>query len=329
MREFVGVESWFRVFGLPGAIKREALIFHRIAVPFLSHFLRVFEHTGTIQEEFLDEINWLIEAGILYEPKSQLAHESLTANEEYQSYAKIESRLISQLEEFKEQGRLYNLFRLVNHADKGLPVPEDFGTELNDILFHILTTTEARSRLIALQLRELEQLDAFPVLHPEINLLPEPEADETEVVQIVINALPVPDDSTPWEQIRNYRREPESISKFLALRNWMGDVSRGAYTRNEAEVKLELLLNDYQEHMEQFKLITRFNTIKAIFKVEAGLFTGGWLTGVGAIPGMIGMIATPLFYIMQRQVALLQEERKAPGREVAYIVKAREEFEMH
>jgi len=38
------------------------------------------------------------------------------------------------------------------------------------------------------------------------------------------------------------------------------------------------------------------------------------------------MVVIPLYPIRQRQVALFEAELKAPGREVAYIMKAREEF---
>jgi hypothetical protein len=38
------------------------------------------------------------------------------------------------------------------------------------------------------------------------------------------------------------------------------------------------------------------------------------------------MVATPWYTIKQRQVTLMEEERKAPGKEVAYVVKANEVF---
>lgn len=49
--------------------------------------------------------------------------------------------------------------------------------------------------------------------------LPVPRPGKCDVVDVAINALPVSDDSTPWEQIVEYRSDPDSISKFLALRH--------------------------------------------------------------------------------------------------------------
>ncbi len=59
---------------------------------------------------------------------------------------------------------------------------------------------------------------------------------------------------------------------------------------------------------------------------EAGFITSGWLAGLGALPGIAGMIITPIYSLRQRSIALLAEELKAPGREVAYIPKAKRTF---
>ena len=87
-------------------------------------------------------------------------------------------------------------------------------------------------------------MDAYAVLSTTI-----PSSDSRvapssgEVLQIALNALPVPDESTPWEQIIEYRSDEDSRHKFLDLRNWMSEMARSELTAVEAEQKLEYLIS--------------------------------------------------------------------------------------
>lgn len=100
--------------------------------------------------------------------------------------------------------------------------------------------------------------DAYPILPADI-CLPEDTSAKNEVIRIVLNALPVPDEQTSWEQIIEYRDDPDSQSKFLDLRNWMTEIARNELTPNEAEEKLEYLLS--QRSSARFHLMTDKNFI--------------------------------------------------------------------
>jgi hypothetical protein len=95
---------------------------------------------------------------------------------------------------------------------------------------------------------------------------------------------------------------------------------------SEVEEKLEALLSSYEEHMRLHRIKTRWDILRTLVLAEVGFITGGWLTGLGALPGIAGMVTAPLYSVKQRKMALLEEERKAPGKEVAYIIKAKETF---
>jgi hypothetical protein len=171
-------------------------------------------------------------------------------------------------------------------------------------------------------------MDAYPIL-PEFALELEKVSSRNnkgEVIEIVLNSLPTPDDATPWERIIEFRNDSDSQRKFLSLKNWINEVARMELKSNEVKDKLEALTSDYQNHMRIHKIKTKLSAVKTIVLAEAGFIAGGWLTGMGALPGIVGMVVTPLFTIKQRQVMLLEEEQKAPGKEVAYILKANKYF---
>ena len=75
-----------------------------------------------------------------------------------------------------------------------------------------------------------------------------------------------------------------------------------------------LLIIDYQNHMRTHKIKTVLDTIKTMVIAGAGLVTSGWLTGFRVIAGLTGIVATPYFTIRQAQVALMEQEQKAPGK---------------
>jgi hypothetical protein len=180
--------------------------------------------------------------------------------------------------------------------------------------------------MYSIELTEGVGVDAYPILPDIAPGTEKTRSNKDEVMEIVINAMPIPDDTTPWEQIIEFRNDPDSQSKFLTLKNWINEVARMKLEANEVEDKLKALINDYTNHMKVHKIKTKLDTLKTIVLTEAGLITSGWLTGLGALPGVVGMVITPLYSMKQRQVALLEEEQKAPGREIAYIIKSRESF---
>lgn len=105
-----------------------------------------------------------------------------------------------------------------------------------ELFFH---TDYLETRYTAIQLREARRVDAYPVFYKEFASDQKQKAVTTDIVQIALDALPVPDESTSWEQILEYRSDPDSQSKFLALRHWMNEVARRTHARrNRREAKV-------------------------------------------------------------------------------------------
>lgn len=75
------------------------------------------------------------------------------------------------------------------------------------------------ARSVGGQLRTLYGMDAYPVFSDVTPQIPMQQQEKCNTVNITLNALPVPDETVPWEQIFEYRSDPDSRSKFLALRH--------------------------------------------------------------------------------------------------------------
>src|SRR5215218_1241277 len=126
MREFVGVKSMLQIifsYGLnQGTLKRESLIFNRIAVPTYSDALSNLE--SEYAQRYLSELDWLFEKGVAFEPEPFDLR--LPANDECRVYSAEEDRR----------------FSIVDKLEKDSPSYE------SDFLFHIATADQCRSRLV-------------------------------------------------------------------------------------------------------------------------------------------------------------------------------------
>lgn len=151
-------------------------------------------------------------------------------------------------------------------------------------------------------------------------LEPDERLDTIQTLTVVLKKFPILDDLTvPYEKILEFKEDPDSRSKFLALRNWMIDISRAGYSQRELEEKIEYLLEEYERHLDFHAIKTR----RSVFEVVT-------ITTLEALENIAtfkwSKLGKSLFSLGRMEYALMEAERKAPGRELAYIAKARDQF---
>jgi hypothetical protein len=134
------------------------------------------------------------------------------------------------------------------------------------------------------------------------------------VVQIVLDALPVPDDSVSWEQIRDLRNDADLQKQFLDLRRWMNGLATGNYVLAEAQEEMEFLMAEYQSSLRRRRLKTATTRLAAVLKA-----------GAPFLGKTVGPIAFGLGVVVQR-LGLLPGEVKDAGNEIAYIVTTQRKF---
>jgi hypothetical protein len=332
MREIIGVESWVSLFGIKEIVKRDALFFDKIAIPHLSLFLNMFE---TLQkekpkmyspmerrfsiEESIKEAKWLLDNGFLFETNHQFDNQQLNLNPEFQvlNLQLLEAFLTIQ-EAFQSKGSIRILMRILRQLKK-TDTPVNFDAKSAAFFEKIGYLLETTTRLFAIQLRELENLEAYPILWREIKVKEEIEAKKTDVVQITLNVLPMPDENASWEHIKDFRSDGDSKQKFLDLRNWMNEVARAKLSPIEVEQKLEYLVNQYQKQLRLHNLKTNTGTFETIIVSGAEIIEE-------LLKFKFSKIAKALFSLKHRKISLMEGEINAKGSEVAYIIKAQDKF---
>jgi len=179
-------------------------------------------------------------------------------------------------------------------------------------------------RLLALEISDFETVEAVPLLASEramfanVTSVTDTRRRE-EVIDVVLSSFPEPDDRTSWEQILDFRSDPESRAKFLGLRSWIIDTSHGALSQQEMRDKLEWALHQYSEHLH-------LHRIKANTGILRTLVVGGAEALESLLKFKFKNAAELIFSARSRKLSLLEAEANAPERELAYIHSARARF---
>jgi hypothetical protein len=300
MKDFIGVRhKWGTILYRESVeeLKRDALIFSRIAIPGLYSWLY---WGGREPNQSFLELKWLVENGIVFDPEEPIVDSNKVFEELKSKEAEI--RAISQ--QFKE-GNTQHLSLLAKGVLKAS--------------VDLTVTYEYLIRIVSAQLRETLNVDASPVLLLDLPSMRNTQIKKNDVMNIALNTLPIPSPLTSWEQILEYRSDPDAQGKFLALRNWANEVARSGLTPVEVEEKLEWLLYDYRKHLELHKM-----------KTDTGILESVVVTGIEMLEDIVKLnwskAAKALFSIKHRKVDLLETELKSPGREIAYIYNTQQKF---
>jgi len=139
------------------------------------------------------------------------------------------------------------------------------------------------------------------------------------VLWVTLAALPEPREDTPWEDILSFREDPAAQAALARLRSWMDSVAKVCASPAAVEDELTALLADYEAHMKLHHIRTERGMLEAILtttaEVAQAIVTMKWGAAVKA-----------LFDVSRAEISLMEAEKDAPGREVAYIARAREGF---
>jgi hypothetical protein len=318
MAEYIAVTDIFSTTD-HGSLKRQALMFDKIVIPNFRATLQGLHEQYPDKSELFAQFDWLMEHDIIFEPDIKVDEDELRKDPEYREFFDYY---------FNHLVSMDATFRDVAVSDVVVVNPETGEQQLTDrgrTCWESLSTMFGlQAREISIQLRLLKGIDAYPVLSSLVPLVDQTSKDT--VTQVVLNEFPVPDEQTPWEHIEEFRSDPKSRSKFFALKEWINEVARMKLPRTEVEDKLKAHIADYEAHMRIHRLNRKWDVLKIITSSDFKLLAAAKLTGWAPFITAAGIIASPLVAIKQQQVKLLQAEQQAPGREIAFIVKAMEKF---
>lgn len=341
MLELVGVRSFLDYVVDISLLKRDLLLFDKIGVVSIPDKCLYRKYKIKDKRYFNTEKEWLSEQGILLDTseyklkqikddilEKQVKETLIKSKQILKKFKKQrenlgkETRALTKLAKlYSGKQEIYNLKeveiiinKLLKNYQKSLALSDKMEKH---ILPHEDVTISLIVRVHARNLYDNFNLEAFPILQtmkPLPNI--QPSFKKVDVLNVVINSLPIPDELTSWEQILDFRSDPESRYKYLGLRNWMSEIARANLSPNEIEEKLEWLLYSYRKHMELHNL-----------KFKKGVLETIVMSGAEFVENLIklkfGKAAKKLFSIKHKKIHLMEAEMRAPGVEVSYISSVR------
>jgi hypothetical protein len=281
-------------------LKRDFLLVDQIAVANLHWY----SGRGR-SEHFRGELDWLIDHELIY-PHVSSRFPPIPGTVEDKLPVQIDG--IELMPEQKRDEIKKLMQELREAASEALSPASPSARPIFDLL----------ARLFAMDLRDAGR-DAVAILDAPVLTRKEIGMKMGEVMQIVIKEMPQPDDSTPWEDIVEFRRDPESSRKLLGLNRWIHQFTSSKSSIREIQEELVWLLQEYEDHMR----LHRMKLTKGSFETVLTT-TGKVIEDLTRL--RFGELAKLPFVLADRKIALLEAERGAPGRDVAYIWKARDTF---
>lgn len=301
-------------------LKQATVIFDRIGIPGLHVDL---SKAPFITPELIKVREWLAELGILFD----LDFEKLKLST-HPDYAKLRDLFLEDMDSFTQPAYGMSAREMAvagrdvqKHAEirkKGNEAHQKLADGSLDPM-KVWETSQRLStniaRIIACQLGDIQGVDAHGVIPFGFDSLEydDPRLTKYDVVKILIGALPVPVEHVPWQQIIEYRNDPETKGSFLLIRDWINEVARGSFALAQVEESLEYLINRFRRSLEAHQINS--TTMGLIGYVVTGPEFLQMLAGAGPDWG-----TRALFSVEHCQIGLLESESTSTGSAVAYLM---------
>jgi hypothetical protein len=285
-------------------LKRQALFFDQICIYNLDFYFEQLKKGPLYQkhkpwlDELGSEIQWLFEQDVI-----------IDLDKAYTELPKISSDEIQNV----RTRQVNDTFDLITrYLKKG-----DIGTD--KLVENLIEGDAIQLREYVLKFSNSKDYHVVSDLKLKDYQYDIPNSRMPDVVEIVISNLPIPSMTTSWEKIIDYRQEPQTQRNLVALRRWISKIVSSDLPTSEIEEEYKWLVNEYQSHMRLQKLKADTETLQTVVKLPFELLED-------LIKLRLSKVVEPFFALRKREIQLMEAELNAPGREIAYILKAREAF---
>jgi len=140
-----------------------------------------------------------------------------------------------------------------------------------------------------------------------------------DLYEIVVKGVPIPNDTVPWDDILAFRAEETSLRQQRALRLWIAETAKGDLALGEAVDKIESLKEEYRAHLKGAGIKAGTATLKTFVVAAAEVIES-------ALKLKLKSLAEVPFKVVESKTELMEAERKAPGRGLAYVVRVEDKF---
>lgn len=150
---------------------------------------------------------------------------------------------------------------------------------------------------------------------------PEPqEARMAAAFALTLRALPMPSAQTSWQQILEFRADPESREAFLDLRLWLNDSLRQGLGPIDLQLRLESQLQRYERALKQHRIRCSLRRLQAIVTAPLSF-------AEKVVKLQWSDAAKSLFEVATQELDFMKEEGQLANRDLRYLVLARDALE--
>lgn len=153
------------------------------------------------------------------------------------------------------------------------------------------------------------------------DVLPVPQLEDSRVavMRVVVDSLPEADDTTPWEDLTEFKNDPLTRLQYRELLRWVQSLKEAKRTDQELQDEIDYLLAAFDDHVRRARLKHTRGAIEWLITIPLAMLED-------IINRRIVQAAQRPFAGGRVRIELEQAERSAPGRDVAFVAKARERF---
>jgi hypothetical protein len=286
-------------------LKQSALLFDQIAIYDLVPSLVILDGF-----DIANELRWLLNEGIVCQPEVDDL-ERADLSDEYIRLADLAS------------DDLQTMFALIGKATQiqnAEPTAKDLRTTHVAVADALSHGAWSQARSAAAWFRMAEDVGITAIMDRPLFYTPSTARDgAATVLEVLLKAFPIPDETTSWEQIREFRSEPDNRRRIAALRAWMSETARSALKPHEIADKITWLLEQYTAQLKLNRLKYRIGSARFLLSVVTDVATE-------LANRRFTAAADALFGLSTTKTQLLEAELQSPGCEVAYVVAASERF---
>ena len=298
------------------ALKQLTVIFNRIGIQGLSMDL---SKVPFISPDFIKLRAWLAESGVLFDLdldklKTATAHDHAKTRDMLRedtdsftmpTFGMTAKEMVAARE---DEEKVAEIKKRSRETDQRVA---DGSIDVHAISLRLSTNT---IRMFASQLRDIEDVDAYPVIPSDFSSLEQddPRLVKHDVVKISLSALPVPVEDMSWQQIIEYRNDHDTKDSFLLIKELMSEIARGTFTLFQVEETLEYLLNRFRRNLETHQINATTMALSAYVVAKPEFIQT--LAGAGPDWG-----SRALFSVEHRKIGLLEGESTSAGSAVAFL----------
>lgn len=145
------------------------------------------------------------------------------------------------------------------------------------------------------------------------------EEKKTSIVRLVINEIPTPDETFTFNDVLDFRNDNDNRRRYLGLLTWINKISKENLNIEEISEEYFYLMSEFENEFRTKKIHKELNTLEIFLKIPFEIAENLVKINWSKIPGLF-------IELKRNSLTTYESEFNLPGKELAYIFKAKEKF---